>query len=196
MSIQVKLRPQQPPLVRGAQPVSGAEYIIWDTDRSAFSREVAYYHFISFIPGVQDALLLNEVTVTPTKSPFMYYGSAKYRVNPIPSKNAPLRWTGTTRAQTGRIFRSLETVQTWSRPETTDDNGNPLTYREVRDLNGALGVDDDNNVRGADVLVPNEEWSLSAYMPEDLFNAAYRKTLRMMAPCFIKRASCGKCSLI
>lgn len=178
MSIEIKLRPQQPPLTRSAQPVSGAEYIIQDTNRTAFSREVAYYHFINHIPPVQDALLLNEVTITPTKAPHLYYGSAKYRVNPIPSEDAPLRWTGTTRAATGRIYRSLETVQTWTRPVP---DSNPVQYREARDLNGALGVDDDNNVRGADALVPNEEWTLSAYMPEDLFNARYRQTLRQMA---------------
>lgn len=166
---------------RGRSPSAVAEWKIEDLTRASFDEQAAYIALITTVPTVEMSLLINDVKITPTDSPSLYYGTVTYKVDPIPSENAPLRWNGTTRGGTARIFRSLETVQAWSRPEDKSDPADPTVYKPVRDLNGAIEVDEENNVNGVDAVAPNEEWTLTAYLDEDLFTARYRRTLRQFS---------------
>lgn len=181
----ITVRPRRPTrITRGKSPVAETEWIIRSTDRaSAITREEAEAALLANTPDVEAALLRNEHYLEPTASPYVWHGSVLYRVDPIPSENAPLRWSGTTRGGSSRIFRSLATVGIWTRPEDKANPSDPTVYRPARDYNGAIEVDEDNNVQGTDVVAPNEEWTVTVYLPAASFTASYRRTLRKYSPC-------------
>lgn len=155
-------------VTRGARPKVVTEFVL----TGEADHDAAYTYAINNIPTTVDGLLLNEFVKKDTEAPSVFTFTATYAVDPIPTPNNPFAARGTTRGGKARIFRSLETIGTYTRPG-----------RIAHDYNGAIEVDrKSGEVKGVDVFAKNLEFSWDIYLPAAVFTTTYLRLLYANTP--------------
>lgn len=170
MTIFVNETYDSPRTKRGVRPTTTALYKV-RSDSGDITRDQAYIALLNTIPTVRDFLLLNAIDLDPTQSGKVWNASVDYRVDPIPSEDAPLRFKGSTRAGRSKVMKSLETVSQTGRA------GYP-----VQDFGQAIEVDEKGKVNGTDIYTPSLEFSLEIYIKTDFFTYAYMRRLYQFTP--------------
>lgn len=171
MTINVTERIGSPKITRGKDPQTTTLWKV-HSDAGAITDAQAYNALLAGTPDIVDFLLRNQVDIESTESEALYYGSVTYKVDPIPSEDAPLRFKGSTRAGQAKVNRSLETVA------QTSFDSTPIV-----DYGGAIAVNDKGEAEGTEIYVPQLEFSLEIYIPTDFFTDAYARRLYQYTPC-------------
>lgn len=171
MTINVTERHGSPKISRGRNPQTTTLWKI-HSDAGAITDAQAYNALLAGTPDIVDFLLRNQVDIESTESEALYYGTVTYKVDPIPSEDAPLRFKGSTRAGQEKVNRSLETVAQTSYDSTP-----------VVDYGGAMNVDDKGQAQGTTIYVPKLEFSLDIFIPTDFFTDDYARRLYQYTPC-------------
>jgi len=171
MTTYVTERHGSPKITRGSDPQTVTSWKV-HSDSGAITDAAAYTALLNGTPDVVDFLLRNQIDIQSTESPALYYGTVTYKVAPIPSEDAPLKFKGSTRAGQEKVNRSLATVA------QTAYGTQPIV-----DYGGAMAVDDKGKAQGTQIYVPRLEFSLEIFIATDFFTDAYARRLYQYTPC-------------
>ncbi len=170
MAITVRPIPGTHTTTRSRNPSTKQGYRV-RSDDGAITRNEAYDELLKETPDVRDGLLRNQMDLSDTQSGKVWNAEVLWRIDGMPSENAPIKWKGSTRGGRAKINRSLSTRQAVARPG----------YQTI-DYGGAIEVDDKGNVNGTEIHIPALEFSVDVFIPSDLFTYSYMRLLYQFTP--------------